>query len=170
MSCILGDEMGLGKTLQTLSLLAWLQENTPSPHAYVSCGLSLLALCLSSDSFRPHLVICPLSVLSSWISEAKQWVPDMKVIRFHGSANERSYVKNSLKSSTHDFTKSGFDIMITTYEAFTAEDSWFRSRRWSVLILDEGHKIKNSEAFVSTKVQTVGAIFRLSRFFSFYEN
>jgi SNF2 family DNA or RNA helicase len=26
MNCILGDEMGLGKTLQTLSLLAYVQE------------------------------------------------------------------------------------------------------------------------------------------------
>ncbi|KAH8827856.1 P-loop containing nucleoside triphosphate hydrolase protein [Flagelloscypha sp. PMI_526] len=142
MNCILGDEMGLGKTLQTLSLFAWVQENTSGPHA-------------------PHLVICPLSVLDSWVSEVKRWLPNSKLCRFHGAAAERSFLKNQLKSSTHDFTKSDFDIMVTTYDAFVSEDSWFKSRRWSILVLDEGHKIKNSATLISSKIQTVGALSRL---------
>jgi SWI/SNF-related matrix-associated actin-dependent regulator of chromatin subfamily A member 5 len=42
---ILGDEMGLGKTLQTLSLLSYIKD---------------------SSGAGPFLIICPLSVLSSW--------------------------------------------------------------------------------------------------------
>lgn len=145
MNCILGDEMGLGKTVQTLSLFAWIAENTPGPRA-------------------PHLVICPLSVLSAWQSEAKRWTPKMKTIRFHGSVNERNFLKDQYKATIHDFTREGgFDIMVTTYEAYMAEDSWFKSKRWTMVVLDEGHKIKNSASQISVSIQTLGALGRLSK-------
>lgn len=78
-SGILGDEMGLGKTLQTLSLIQYLKE-----------GRQLSA---SSDELRPCLVVCPLSVLSAWISESRRWTPGLKVLRFHGSVHERDRLK-----------------------------------------------------------------------------
>lgn len=79
LSGILGDEMGLGKTLQTLSLIQYLRENDPKT------GTGRLQ--------RPFLVVCPLSVLSSWMAEARKWTPDLKVIRFHGPAKERNRLK-----------------------------------------------------------------------------
>jgi SWI/SNF-related matrix-associated actin-dependent regulator of chromatin subfamily A member 5 len=78
LSGILGDEMGLGKTLQTISLLQWLKENE---------GQSKGALA------RPSLVVCPLSVLSSWIAELGRWAPGLKCLRFHGPAHERERLK-----------------------------------------------------------------------------
>lgn len=33
----------------------------------------------------PHLVVCPLSVLSSWMKEFKHWCPELRVIRLHSS-------------------------------------------------------------------------------------
>lgn len=58
-SGILSDEMGLGKTLQTLSLFQYLEEKDQKEGV------------LSEES-RPYLVICPLSVLNSWINEAQK--------------------------------------------------------------------------------------------------
>jgi SWI/SNF-related matrix-associated actin-dependent regulator of chromatin subfamily A member 5 len=55
-----GDEMGLGKTLQTITLLAHLK--------FVE-GVS-----------GPHLVVCPLSVLSSWVHEFKKFCPGMRIL------------------------------------------------------------------------------------------
>lgn len=46
--------------------------------------------------------------------------------------------------------------------AFVAEDSWFKTRRWTYCVLDEGHRIKNSETNLAHKVQGVGALYRLS--------
>ena len=54
-SCILADEMGLGKTMQTLSLLAYLKNVR---------GID-----------GPHLIVCPLSVLSTWVNEIKRFTP-----------------------------------------------------------------------------------------------
>jgi len=71
--------MGLGKTLQTLSLIQYLKENDPK----VGVGREQ----------RPFLVICPLSVLSSWMAEARKWAPSLKVIRFHGPIKERVRLK-----------------------------------------------------------------------------
>eukprot|EP00775_Hariotina_reticulata_P009454 gene9454-9620_t len=49
LNSILADEMGLGKTLQTITFLAHLKWNLGVP--------------------GPHLVVVPLSVMSSWMLE-----------------------------------------------------------------------------------------------------
>lgn len=77
-SGIIGDEMGLGKTLQTLSLFQYLKENRQKT---------------SNTENRPCLVVCPLSVLSSWMAESRRWTPGLRVLRFHGSTQERDRLK-----------------------------------------------------------------------------
>ena len=142
MSAILGDEMGLGKTLQALSLFQHLQNNTPI-----------------QGEHRPCLVVCPLSVLSSWMNEAKRWVPELKVVRFHGPKREREKLMNDCRIASKD-TK--IDVIVTTYETFVAESGWFkRAFVWRYCILDEGHKIKNSQSDVSRSLQSLRAEFRL---------
>jgi SWI/SNF-related matrix-associated actin-dependent regulator of chromatin subfamily A member 5 len=59
----------------------------------------------------------------------------------------------------------GLDILITTYESYVAEEAWFKSRRWSYCVLDEGHKIKNSETNIAHKLQGIGSLFRLGHSF-----
>ncbi|KAG1809082.1 SNF2 family N-terminal domain-containing protein [Suillus subaureus] len=137
MNCILGDEMGLGKTLQTLSLFAHIQENEPG-------------------RYDPHLIICPLSVLSSWQNEAARWLPSLRVFRFHGNQSERDRLKTSVRNDDMKF-----DLCITTYEAYVCEDNWFKSRRWFYCVLDEGHRIKNSDTNLFGKVRGLGSLYRL---------
>ncbi|GAB7361681.1 hypothetical protein MBLNU230_g1730t1 [Neophaeotheca triangularis] len=171
MSAILGDEMGLGKTLQTLSLFAYLKENEPKV-----------------GENRPHLVVCPLSVLSSWVNEAKKWTPNMNVIRFHGPKEERERLKlyvlgrtdrygNVTGPSKNSKGASGkanasaepaavvtepVDIVVTTYETFTSEQRWFKHAFvWRYCVLDEGHKIKNDKSNVSSALQGLAAEYRL---------
>ena len=91
--------------------------------------------------------------------EAARWLPSMRLIRFHGSSNERTCVKDSMRG---DRT---FDIMLTTYDTYVCEDQWFKSHRWTYCVLDEGHKIKNHNTDISHKIQHLGSLFRLSRFF-----
>ncbi|TKA33633.1 hypothetical protein B0A50_00469 [Salinomyces thailandicus] len=157
-SAILGDEMGLGKTLQTLALFQHLAENAPA-----------------TGQNRPHLVVCPLSVLSSWISEARKWVPDLKVVRFHGPKAERERLKKELlaartaeKQSRRSAAPKGrsqdkvVDIVITTYETFAFEKSWFKQAfAWRYVCLDEGHKIKNEDSQMALALQSLQAEYRL---------
>ena len=177
LSGILGDEMGLGKTLQTLSHIQYLKENRD----------------LSEGENRPSLVVCPLSVLSSWMSEARRWTPDLKVLRFHGPSKERERMKR-VASGEEDIygnrtvvarkkansrlnargkevidleaeegvSEAGVDLIVTTYEGFLAEQSWFkRAFVWRYVVLDEGHKIKNDLSLISKALQGLGAEYRL---------
>lgn len=141
LSGILGDEMGLGKTLQTLSLVQYLKEH-PSRKA--------------SEEVRPFLVICPLSVLSSWMAEIRRWTPGLRAVRLHGPPSERTRVKrviegledrygNQLKKrpqkkqsrtkvgksvisldSDTDEANGAVDIVVTTYETYQSEQGWFK--------------------------------------------
>ena len=120
----------------------------------------------------PHLVICPLSVLSSWetvceillpftdvdifAKEAARWLPSFRTVRFHGPAPQRALLKQSLLAQSPD-------IVVTTYESFSMEDSWFKSHRWAYCVLDEGHKIKNAETNVATKLHGIGSLYRLGQ-------
>ena len=180
LSGILGDEMGLGKTLQTLSLVQYLKESRGQTQ--------------HSGEDRPCLVVCPLSVLSSWMAESRKWTPGLKVLRFHGPVHERNRLKriaageeDMYGNSTHHALKkknkrakaagrdvieldpetdeddsAGVDLIVTTYETFSAEQSWFkRAFVWKYVILDEGHKIKNDLSQISTALQGLGAEYRL---------
>ncbi|KAL8850024.1 MAG: hypothetical protein Q9221_005041 [Calogaya cf. arnoldii] len=179
LSGILGDEMGLGKTLQTLALIQYLKERG-------SLG--------TGTENRPSIVVCPLSVLSSWMNEARKWAPGLKVLRFHGPVHERDRLKRiaigeidtygyetkrhkikkqvrktkagstfiDLGSASETENEIGVDLIVTTYECFQAEQSWFkRAFVWNYIVLDEGHKIKNETSQIAKSLQALSAEFRL---------
>lgn len=125
MPAILGDEMGLGKTLQTLSLFQYLRESEPK-----------------TSEPRPHLVVCPLSVLSSWMKETRAWTPGLKIIRFHGPKTERDRLKEELSQAS---VASNIDIVVTSYRTFKSEARWLkRAFAWRYCVVDEGHLIKTT--------------------------
>lgn len=103
----------------------------------------------------PQLLIFELTYI---YKETARWVPSFRALRFHGQASERARLKNSIRDG-----KSDFDVCVTTYESFVAEHGWFKSKRWNYCVLDEGHKIKNSETGIASKLQGVGASRRLSK-------
>ncbi|KAI9101877.1 SNF2 family N-terminal domain-containing protein [Phlyctochytrium arcticum] len=134
MSAILGDEMGLGKTLQTLSLFSHLA---------------------STHNIRgPHLVVAPLSVLSSWVAETARWTPEFRTMLFHGGVDERNRLK---RTSLEDAA----DIYVTSYEMFVAEAGWFRTFRWRYVVLDEGHRIKNEDTLAAKALRGLSSQNRL---------
>ncbi|KAJ7110364.1 P-loop containing nucleoside triphosphate hydrolase protein [Mycena crocata] len=136
-NCILGDEMGLGKTLQTLSLFAHIKE--------------------SGGPALPHLIVCPLSVLSSWEAECARWLPSMRALRFHGTGEERERLKGVIREADVPV-----DIVVTTYETLSSQDlGWFKTRRWACVVLDEGHRIKNADTDVATRVAAIGGLWRI---------
>lgn len=175
-SGILGDEMGLGKTLQTLSLFQYLEELDQKNK-------------VNSEELRPYLVVCPLSVLNSWVTEAQRWVPGLRVLRFHGAVNERARLKRvavgledlqgnetlqakdrkaSRKAGikvgkiAKDQGSSSFKIIVTTYDTFQAEQAWFKmSFLWRYIVLDEGHKIKSNITQISTALRNISSEYRL---------
>ena len=87
---ILGDEMGLGKTLQTIAFLAYLKFERKLPGA--------------------SLVICPLSVLSTWTNELKRWCPALRTVKLHSSdPAERERLKQIVLDGI-----GSYDVVVTT--------------------------------------------------------
>ena len=121
----LADDMGLGKTPTTL--------------AHV----------LGRNRKQPSLVICPLSVVHNWESEAKKFTPNLRVLVAHGSGRPtgQSLVKSAKES----------DIVITTYATATRDIGELAKINWDLLICDEAQFIKNHNTNAAMAVRAIQA-------------
>ncbi|GLT80004.1 hypothetical protein SLA2020_514670 [Shorea laevis] len=118
---ILADQMGLGKTIQTIAFLAHLKGN----------GMD-----------GPYLVIAPLSTLSNWVNEIMRFVPSMNTIIYHGSKKERDEIR---RKHMPRVIGPKFPIVITSYEmAMSDAKRFLRHYDWKYVVVDEGHRLKNS--------------------------
>lgn len=135
---ILADEMGLGKTLQSISVVAYnLEYNNIS---------------------GPHLVLVPKSTLSNWCNEFKRWCPVMRVIRFHGTKDERQAI---LTERMDPGLERDWDVVVTTYEVANLERNHLAKFAWQYLIIDEAHRLKNESSQFSNTVRMLQTAHRL---------
>ncbi|XAR57893.1 DNA helicase [Bertholletia excelsa] len=119
---ILADQMGLGKTIQTIGFLAHLKGK----------GLD-----------GPYLIIAPLSTLSNWANEMSRFVPSMNAIIYHGTKKEKEEMRRKHMPRT---IGPKFPIVITSYEvALNDARKYFRYYNWKYIVVDEGHRLKNSK-------------------------
>ena len=131
---ILADEMGLGKTLQSISVLGHMLE--------------------FQQIRGPHLVVVPKSTLSNWVNEFGLWCPSLRVVRFHGSKDERAEMINSVIRPAARPSERNWDVCITTYEVCSAEKTALTKMAWRYLIIDEAHRLKNEASqFAQTVCQ-----------------
>eukprot|EP01083_Nonionella_stella_P125168 378497_1 len=131
---ILADEMGLGKTLESISLLGYLQKYR--------------------NVTKPHLVIVPLVTFGNWFREFERWCPTLRVLKFHGMKDERPAIKK-------DYRQNKYDVILTTYEMCNAEITFFRKINWYYIVIDEAHRIKDSNSLLSRNVRRLNSEHRL---------
>ncbi|CAI9090602.1 OLC1v1025414C1 [Oldenlandia corymbosa var. corymbosa] len=130
---ILADEMGLGKTVSACAFLSSL---------YSEFKASL-----------PCLVLVPLSTMPNWMSEFALWSPNLNVVEYHGSSKARAIIRQyewqineDAGSQQKNTATYKFDVLLTTYEMVLADASYLRGIPWEVLVVDEGHRLKNSDS------------------------
>lgn len=116
---ILADEMGLGKTIQTISLIAYLIENK---------GVT-----------GPYLIVAPKAVLPNWITEFSTWAPSISAILYDGRLDQRKALREELAG------EGKFNVLITHYDLIMRDKSFLKKIHWYYMIVDEGHRLKNSE-------------------------
>jgi len=120
---ILADEMGLGKTIQTISLLTYLYEK--------------------KNNDGPFLIVVPLTTISNWDSEFAIWAKKLKKMVYKGSPKARQVLANRLKNEK-------FNVVITTYDFIMRDKSALNKTQWQYIIVDEGHRMKNSKSKFSS--------------------
>lgn len=131
---ILADEMGLGKTISACAFLSTL---------YHEFGVKM-----------PCLVLVPLSTMPNWVAEFAVWAPSLNIIEYHGTAKARAAIRQfewyagELDGKKQKRIK--FNVMLTTYEMVISDSNQLRSIPWESLIVDEGHRLKNSESKLCT--------------------
>ncbi|KAF5397933.1 Chromodomain helicase DNA binding protein 1 like [Paragonimus heterotremus] len=115
---ILCDEMGLGKTCQIVAFLA---------------------VMLQRKSLTSILLVCPLSVLETWIDELKRFFPSVSFLVYAGNQDQRV-------TKRAEYDPKSYPILLTTYELCINDQEFIASFNWEVLIVDEGHRLKNAES------------------------
>ena len=121
---ILADDMGLGKTLQVLARIA-------------------------ADHVGPTLVVCPVTLVDTWLRQAAQFTPELRIRAHHGSERRDSEIAE------------GADIVVTSYGVL-ARDEVVRATPWHRVVLDEAQAVKNPDTRVARAARALTATHRLA--------
>lgn len=124
-SVIIGDDMGLGKTVEAVAL------DTLRRKKFVGV--------------KKTLVLCPLSVISSWEDHFAEWAPELKVCSI--DRKNRVSFENALVIGRADVYIMHWDVVRLIPELL--EHTWFH------VIADEAHRIGNREAQVTVKAKKI---------------
>jgi len=129
----LADDMGLGKTVQ---VLAWLQTYKEK-----------------KKLDKPHIIVCPKSLIHNWKNEATKFCPNFKVQTYVGTKQNR---KNALKDLENT------DIIITSYGTLRRDIESLKEIEFEYCILDEAQAIKNEKSQTSKACGLVNSYNRLA--------
>lgn len=123
----LADDMGLGKTLQTLAIL------------------------LNRIDKGPSLVVCPVSIIGNWVSEAQRFAPTLNV----------KVLNSTSRDKTIEELTDG-DVLITSYGLLQSEEDLFSKKEFGTIVLDEAHIIKNYATKTSKAIMKLTGDFRIA--------
>ncbi|KAL0590970.1 Chromodomain-helicase-DNA-binding protein 1-like [Plecturocebus cupreus] len=125
----------------------------PSPVSQTIALFIYLAGRLNDEG--PFLILCPLSVLSNWKEEMQRFAPGLSCVTYAGDKEERAHLQQDL---TQD---SRFHVLLTTYEICLKDASFLKSFPWSVLVVDEAHRLKNQSSLLHKTLSEFSVVFSL---------
>jgi len=134
---ILADEMGLGKTIQTISLLLHIQEQ--------------------HGNKGPHLIVAPKSCLSNWQAEFQRFAPNYSVHVLTGDQETREAELGAFRKSISEGKAAA---CITNYEQ-VYRNEWLLKNSWQLVVVDEGHRLKNTETVLHNAMAQLRCRMRL---------
>ncbi|KAF5651355.1 CHD1-transcriptional regulator [Fusarium sp. NRRL 52700] len=141
-SVVLADEMGLGKTVQVVGLVTSLVQDSPK------CW--------------PFLVVVPNATCPNWRREFKQWVPELRVVAYHGG-REPQALAYKYELFPHGSADMKAHVVIMSYDSAQdpATKALFKSINWAGLVVDEGQRLKNDQNILYGALRSMRIPFRL---------
>ena len=127
----LADDMGLGKTATALAHLL--------------------------DRPGPHLVVCPLSVVHNWQSEAARFAPSLPVTIHHGAQRAG---RTDAPEVAPEFASD--ELVITTYGLAARDIDQLALVDWGTVIADEAQFVKNPATKAARAIRRLRAAQRLA--------
>lgn len=121
---ILADEMGLGKTVQA--------------------AVFLYSLFKEGHCSGPFLIAVPLSTIGNWEREMERWAPDLYCVTYVGDKADKKMIKDNEFYFGNKKSSMKFNVLITNYEMTRIEKTSLSAIDWSIVVVDEAHKLKNS--------------------------
>jgi SNF2 family DNA or RNA helicase len=110
---LLNDDPGTGKTFTTLLGLRELQARGRLPPA------------------APLLVICPASVVDSWVRDARRWFPELRPVAYRGPRRAQLLEQNP-------------GLLVAGYEIASRDVEELARARPAAVTIDECHLIKSA--------------------------
>lgn len=119
---IIADEMGLGKTIQVVCFIAGLQYS----------GMIQL----------PCLICCPTTIMTQWQLEFQRWWPHIRVEILHTTeCNDFDRLLTTIQRDK--------GVIITSFGTLQSFQESILPIDFEVVVLDEGHKIRNPDARIT---------------------
>lgn len=142
---ILADEMGLGKTIQLLSFLTYLNRYC--------------------NWHGPFAIIVRVNTFKQWCDEISKWT-DLAFVAYNSLPSARGIIREFQFPALDDLGKPipgtfAFNILLVTYDVFLKDVEYMEKIQWQVLVLDEGHRIKNSQGKKNQVFASVPALHRI---------
>eukprot|EP00072_Mus_musculus_P073426 XP_017175189.1 PREDICTED: chromodomain-helicase-DNA-binding protein 1-like isoform X2 [Mus musculus] len=85
----------------------------------------------------------------------ERFAPGLSCVTYTGDKEERARLQQDLRQ------ESGFHVLLTTYEICLKDASFLKSFSWSVLAVDEAHRLKNQSSLLHRTLSEFSAVFRL---------
>ena len=123
---ILADDMGLGKTIETIAFIKLINVN------------------------KPHIIVCPKSLIFNWISEFKRFYPEMKTYAINGTVSQRKQIISNIKENKPA-------IYFISYDSLRNEINNLKDIHFDLCILDEAQFIKNAFAKKTDAVKNISS-------------
>ena len=100
----------------------------------------------------PQLVLMPTSVVLNWQAELRRFAPALNVKLLNQQGADRKAIVEQAEEG---------DVLLSTYGLLVTEGELLASRRWTTIVLDEAHTIKNRDTLTSKAAMLLQADFRL---------
>jgi superfamily II DNA or RNA helicase/REP element-mobilizing transposase RayT len=99
---------------------------------------------------RPHLVVCPTSLVFNWAAEAARFTPELKVVALHGPDRHKRFAEIP-----------GADLVVTSYALVRRDADRYKAMEFDTVVLDEAQHIKNRQTQNAQAVKAIRSQHRL---------